>query len=210
MPLNLVRPEVPVELAALVAKMMAKEPERRFQAAEGGGPGVDAVLQEGGCGLQESERGNLPGRSDGSGSAEGWSRPDDRHRAGCPTEGSGEAVRTRHQWKSLIDVGETERSRNATPAVGRMRRPQWLWPSVAVGALLLGLLIAWGVIIRVKTTNGMIELLDLPKDAEVLVNGKEFEVKWPGGGKPAVITVDRRQTRVQGEEGRIQGIWSRN
>ena len=31
MPLNLKRPEVPVELAALVAKMMAKEPKRRFQ-----------------------------------------------------------------------------------------------------------------------------------------------------------------------------------
>ena len=31
MPLNLAGPEVPVELAALVAKMMAKEPERRFQ-----------------------------------------------------------------------------------------------------------------------------------------------------------------------------------
>ena len=30
-PLNLVRPEVPVELAAVVAKMMAKEPSRRFQ-----------------------------------------------------------------------------------------------------------------------------------------------------------------------------------
>ena len=30
-PLNLVRPEVPVELAALVAKMMAKDPGRRFQ-----------------------------------------------------------------------------------------------------------------------------------------------------------------------------------
>ena len=30
-PLNLVRPEVPVELAALVAKMMAKEPRGRFQ-----------------------------------------------------------------------------------------------------------------------------------------------------------------------------------
>ena len=30
-PLNLARPEVPVELAALVAKMMAKEPARRFQ-----------------------------------------------------------------------------------------------------------------------------------------------------------------------------------
>jgi serine/threonine protein kinase len=30
-PLNLVRPEVPFELAAIVAKMLAKEPERRFQ-----------------------------------------------------------------------------------------------------------------------------------------------------------------------------------
>ena len=30
-PLNLVRPEVPAELAALVAKMMAKDPARRFQ-----------------------------------------------------------------------------------------------------------------------------------------------------------------------------------
>ena len=30
-PLNLVRPEVPVELAAVVAKMMAKEPSRRLQ-----------------------------------------------------------------------------------------------------------------------------------------------------------------------------------
>ena len=29
--LNFVRPEVPAELAALVAKMMAKDPDRRFQ-----------------------------------------------------------------------------------------------------------------------------------------------------------------------------------
>jgi len=32
MPLNLARPDVPVEVAAIAAKMMAKEPERRFQA----------------------------------------------------------------------------------------------------------------------------------------------------------------------------------
>src|SRR6516165_7281028 len=30
-PLNLLRPEVPVELAAVVGKMLAKEPERRYQ-----------------------------------------------------------------------------------------------------------------------------------------------------------------------------------
>ena len=33
-PLNLVRPEVPVELAAVVHKMMAKDPHRRYQAPE--------------------------------------------------------------------------------------------------------------------------------------------------------------------------------
>ena len=46
-PLNLVRPEVPVELAALVAKMMAKEPARRFQTPGEVGSGAHAVLQEG-------------------------------------------------------------------------------------------------------------------------------------------------------------------
>ena len=37
-PLNLVRPEVPVELAALVAKMMAKDHARRLQTPRRGGP----------------------------------------------------------------------------------------------------------------------------------------------------------------------------
>ena len=44
-PLNLVRPEVPVELAALVAKMMAKEPGRRFQTPGEVAQALSAVLQ---------------------------------------------------------------------------------------------------------------------------------------------------------------------
>jgi len=35
----------------------------------------------------------------------------------------------------------------------------------------------------------MIELVSLPKDAEVLVDGEKVAVTWPGGGKPAVVTV---------------------
>ena len=46
-PLNLVRPEVPAELAAVVAKMMAKDPATRYQTPGRGGGGVEAVLQEG-------------------------------------------------------------------------------------------------------------------------------------------------------------------
>ena len=46
-PLNLMRPEVPAELAALVAKMMAKEPEQAVPDARRGRSGADAVLQGG-------------------------------------------------------------------------------------------------------------------------------------------------------------------
>ena len=74
MPLNLKRPEVPVELAALVAKMMAKEPERRFQEPRDVARCVGPVLQEGDPGLQESGDGGVPGRSIGLGSADAGSR----------------------------------------------------------------------------------------------------------------------------------------
>ena len=55
----------------------------------------------------------------------------------------------------------------------KRRIPRWLLPAAAAGVLVLGLVAAWGVILRVKTANGMIELVNLPKDAEVLVDGAE-------------------------------------
>ncbi len=79
--------------------------------------------------------------------------------------------------------------------------------------VLLGLVVAWGVILRVKTANGMIELVNLPKDAEVLVDGAEVRVAWPGGGKPAVITVTpgkhkimvkKDGTEISGDEVTVQ------
>ena len=66
----------------------------------------------------------------------------------------------------------------------------------AAGLLLLGFVVAWVLVIRVKTTNGMIELVDLPKDAEVLVDGEEVAITWPGGGKPAVVTVTAGKHKI--------------
>ncbi len=45
-PLNLVRPEVPAELAEVVAKMMAKKPAPAVPGTSRGGQGADAVLQD--------------------------------------------------------------------------------------------------------------------------------------------------------------------
>src|SRR5262249_39172443 len=44
-----------------------------------------------------------------------------------------------------------------------------------------------------------IVLEELPKDAEVFVDGERISVNWPGGGEPAVITVPpgRRGVEVQ-------------
>ena len=63
------------------------------------------------------------------------------------------------------------------------------WWAAVVAVLLLGFVIAWAVVLRVKTSNGMIELVNLPRDAEVLVDGEVVAVTWPGGGKPAVVSV---------------------
>ena len=115
----------------------------------------------------------------------------------CPTDrGRPSRRHPEPEWKSLIDLRETERSRDETPAVAPTRRPPWFWPSVAVGVLLLGLFVAWAVVVRVKTSNGIIELVNLPKDAEVFVDGEEVAVTWPGGGKPAVISVTAGKHKV--------------
>ena len=44
-------------------------------------------------------------------------------------------------------------------------------------------------VLWVKTRNGTIELVNLPKDAEVLVDGEKIVVIWPGAGKPGMVTV---------------------
>ncbi len=198
MPLNLKRPEVPVELAALVAKMMAKEPQRRFQEPKDVAQALTPFFKKGDVAFQSpSVEISRAGQTGPARPMAGAVPTIDTVPIAQPKEVAKPSAQDT-EWKSLIDVGKTDLSRNQTPAVRPMRRPQWLLPAVAVGVLLLGILIAWGVIIRVKTTNGTIELVDLPKDAEVFVdNGKEVAVTWPGGGKPAVITVTAGTHKVQ-------------
>ncbi len=198
-PLNLVRPEVPVELAAVVAKMMAKEPGRRFQTPGEVAQALTPFFKKGNVASTGSKpEFSQAGRADtkqataGSGSV---SRQPVTSRTPVPVppgktlqqKASPQAAR-----ESLVEFKETERSPHVACRPSRRlqrQRSRWMWPAVATGVLLLGLVVAWGVILRVKTANGMIELVNLPKDAEVLVDGAEVAVTWPGAGKPAVITV---------------------
>ena len=120
------------------------------------------------------------------------SPPQMGQRAAGPTQANPRAnARSSPLWDILIGLksaGTTDKPARAQAMTIR-RNPRWLWPSVAAGVLLLGLIVAWALILRVKTSIDTIEMLNLPKDAEVFVDGESVEVRWPAGGKPAVITV---------------------
>jgi len=224
-PLNLVRPDVPVELAAVVAKMMAKDPRRRFQtpgevaqaltpffkqgsvAVQGANPEISQVGQP--AATQSAPRPvPVPARP----AMQRTPAPVSEARTPAPTQ-PGSIL------EGLVDLRETEPlfdkmldgiAPAAVPkpiqqahqvwstAVAKLSRlgPRRWW--AAAGVLLLGFVVAWAAgVLRVKTSHGMIELVNLPKDAEVFVDGEEVAVTWPGGGKPAVVTVTAGKHKIK-------------
>jgi len=168
-PLAEVRAGVPPELARVVERMMAKTPSLRpstpAEVVLALAPFTDA-FERGGQTLDLPERDLAP--------------------KGVTKSDPGPTAVERLLSDSALDSG---RPRPGSTAIERLSRlgPRAWW--AAAGLLLLGFIFAWAVVLRVKTANGMIELVNLPKDAEVLVDGEEVAVTWPGGGKPAVVTV---------------------
>ena len=162
-PLNLVRPEVPVELAALVAKMMAKEPARRFQEPREVAEALKPFFKAENLRTIGSDSQTTQAESTGMG------RPEDATilpASARATVAGTQAVRAQKvveptapeaRGDDLIQVSETEGSSDAMnlePAAGgrRRRRPPWLtWPRIAAASL-FGL-IALGIIIIIYITS---------------------------------------------------------
>jgi hypothetical protein len=117
-------------------------------------------------------------------------------------------------WDSLIELKQTEPSEHsATALAGSPRPPRWLWPLISVGSLLLGFLIAWAVIIRVKTKDGEIVVRNVPEQTEASVDGERLKLKLPGKSdlvevKPAPdgkgVQVKNGETEATGEEVSIE------
>jgi serine/threonine protein kinase/formylglycine-generating enzyme required for sulfatase activity len=95
------------------------------------------------------------------------------------------------------------------------RKParRWLWPALGIGTAIAALLIATAMgafTVKVKTKDGpVIELADLPEDAEVTVDGEVVKVSWNEGKtkaevsvKPGTRTIEVKKDgfRVTGEE----------
>ncbi len=174
-PLNQVRADVPPELAALVAKMMAKEPAHRFQTpndvaeaiapfykkphldSPGAEPGVDQEYAANAGAGAAGARGGAPGSEVG-------------------------------MWSSLIDFKEPEDDADAAAelATPARERPRWLWPAAAAGILIFGLFGAWtaGVFERARVKNDAVELARTEESKPIRARTSALEASEPRNTSP--------------------------
>jgi serine/threonine protein kinase/formylglycine-generating enzyme required for sulfatase activity len=152
-PLNLVRPEVPWELAAVVAKMMAKDPSRRYQtpgevarvlkpfckAADLRTMGSRAELSQIG---QPTPAGRVAHPGPGPLAAPNVAPASPAPPATYPPP----STPPEPKWQSLIAIAETElMPATQSPAAPRRGwpRPPWLGLALAAGLAMVGLSIVW-------------------------------------------------------------------
>ncbi len=171
-PLHEVRPDVPEELSAVVAKMLAKAPAERYQEPKE----VAAAL------APFSRSGAKPAGAESSVKPAASARQETQlERSSVVAEGLKEATH------------RTPRPSATKPAVRK-----W-WPiGVGVGvAVLLGLVIL-GVVIHLKNKDGTNLVVEVNEpNADVFVDGEKVTVTWDEGGKKAEIRVRPGTRKVE-------------
>ncbi len=91
-------------------------------------------------------------------------------------------------WESPIGVREKDPVPDVAPAVLVRRRSPGVRPAVAAGVLVLSFLGAWlGVVLRLKTPDGVLVLEGVPKDSEIFIDGEKVAFRWPGVTEPVEI-----------------------
>jgi serine/threonine protein kinase len=152
--LNLVRPDVPMELAILVATMMAKEPERRFQTPREVSQALAPFLKKENSPPPQSK----PELSVGAAT---MPHPQSAPTGRIPTQpamnGSpapAPQAQAGSSWDTLIETHPEASLSDEVRAVREGRgAPPWMWPLVAASLLIVGVGVGWRLSIG-SGTNG--------------------------------------------------------
>jgi serine/threonine protein kinase len=204
--LHELRPDVPAEVSAIAAKMLAKDPAQRYQRPV---EVAQALAPFAKAGSKARPAGAVPVKSANTATVVGG----DTSRLKEPEKGAKKTAQEETEESPFRDL---ELTSDAPSPAKRMKKwiesavaAEWLRrPAVLTGAgvgmvLFVVLLGLWATgVLRVKIKDGTIVLLELPPDAEVTVDGEKVTVKWTGG-KEAEITVKPGTHQV---EVRIAGI----
>ncbi len=183
-PLNFIRPEVPAELAALVAKMMAKAPARRFQDPGEVANALTPFFKKGNAAFKVIERRDSARDEEGSssgtgnigfkvvqrrvtppplpvGSQQGTNAVNvpaaplkAAARAVSSRTNAGDPIAAAARWESLIELQETDSPVDNAPAVEPTRWPPSKKWLVAVAACVLGLIALGVIIITIRDKEG--------------------------------------------------------
>jgi formylglycine-generating enzyme required for sulfatase activity len=168
-PLNLVRPEVPEELAALVRRMMAKVPARRHQSPIEAARALLPFIKPGARGVLVDRTPPAPSRQ----TAENTAAKSRKTQPATPPAAPAAEKRPVAAARSAGDIWATLTDNVGPSAPARKRRRPvarkvWL---TGVGFLLISLLGLWaGGLFKVKAPNGPAASEDEPADGEARVD----------------------------------------
>ncbi len=205
-PLNLVRPEVPAELAAVVRKMMAKNLAKRYQTPLEVVQALAPFVKQGTTPKSSLELSMGTAKEPvvvKAVKAESPPAPVASVKPPPPTPEAPPAV----AWEALTE-GDIASAPLRKSGVIRTRRPpvrkpwlkqKWLIGSgIGVGVLLLALLGMWARgVFQVKTKDGILTIQVNEPNADVYVDGEKVTVKWDNGGKKAEIRVKPGTHKVE-------------
>ncbi len=209
--LNLVRPEVPIELAAVVAKMMAKDPAKRFQKPVEVAQALAAFLKPGAIATSPPA---APAANDANPEprrSESISKPKTVAHTVLLAAPVALPADQRNEDSSkpsslapptlLEEPNQPNASKTKTQSRGR--KPLWIGGGIALGVVFLGLVLSATGVFRVQTPEGTIVLENVPEGAEVFVDGSQVKIKTPGIGEPWEIRTKSGSRKLEIRKGGV-------
>ncbi len=200
---NLKRPDVPVELAEVVARMMAKEPAQRYQTPKM----VEAALQPfTGTAVLVANPGEylpavdtdlgLAAASEDTSVERSGAESDESDWGQAKPEPKSSAVTSRPENLYVESRREQhEQTTGPTPVTKRQRRLPRPVIFVATGVLIP--LLLWAIVVTFSNSKGTIMVEGVPEDAEVLIDGEKIKLEINGRKMTASSVVEEGVHRVE-------------